>query len=120
MARHKTTYLPPPPPHFPPPAPAPTRRLAELLLRAAGELILVGFCILGIVVTASWVISGYSLDRRYAQRPPPPIERVDRIDRPVWQWRCWRDERHYPGARLCEQVPTWAAPRRYPARWDDI
>jgi hypothetical protein len=100
--------------HAPPVTPAAGPRLFAQLATAVGELLAVAIGVVGIVTIVGWVVTAHDASIRARQAQAPPFERVDRIDRSVW--RCWWDDRYR--ARLCEQVPTWAAPRRYPARWE--
>jgi hypothetical protein len=109
MAKTKIVQAPPAPV-----APPASPRALQIVLTALGELLVAGLVVAGAAVVINWLIVGIDVRNRMASRPPPPpYERVDRIDRPAW--RCWWDSRYQ--ARLCEQVPMSAAPRRYPARY---
>jgi hypothetical protein len=61
------------------------------LISAAGELVIIAACVLGLVTAGSWLIAGAELRSRSAQPPSPP-------SREVWYW--WWDRRY--GGDICE------------------
>jgi hypothetical protein len=88
VAKHKTvTHL---PPSAPPPSPAPAPRLVAQLLTAAGDLVVLGACVLGFVTAVGWLIAGAELRSRSAPAHPP-------------RWVCWIDRRY--GEEMCEPIP---------------
>jgi hypothetical protein len=93
MAKHKSSI------HLPPPS-APAARLAVQLLTAAGEILIVAACVLGLVTAGSWLIAGADLRSRSARQPPAPQV-----------WHCWWDRRY--GGDICEPPYRLPPVRRY-------
>jgi hypothetical protein len=91
MAKHKSSI------HLPPPPAAPAPRLAVQLLTAAGDLVIVAACVLGLVTGISWLIAGADLAGGFARQPPAPRE----------VWHCWWDWRY--GGDICKPPyrPGW-------------
>jgi hypothetical protein len=76
MAKHKTvTHL---------PAPPSSPRLAAQLVTAAGELIVVGLAVVGIVVVFNWLMDSPDVRRRLAPRQRPDL--ICFNDRRTGEW----------------------------------
>jgi hypothetical protein len=89
VAKHKTiTHLPAAPP---PPAP----RLVAQLLVAAGELLVLSVCVVGVVTVVGWIIAW--TDRRAPGVQRPPLEQARLV--------CWIDRRY---GEMCE--PAYRSP----------
>jgi hypothetical protein len=85
MAKHKTvTHL--------PAAPPAAARLSAQLFTAAGELIMVGVAVVGIVTVVGWVIAGAELRRDLKPREHLPAPREIIL-------HCWFDRRY---GEICE------------------
>jgi hypothetical protein len=95
MAKHKSSI------HLPPPPAAPASRLAVQLLTAAGELVIIAACVLGLVTAGSWLIAGAELHSRSARQPAVPRE----------VWHCRWDRRY--GGDICEPPYRLPPVRRY-------
>jgi hypothetical protein len=102
MAKHKSSIHLPPPPAAPASPSAPAPRLVIQLLTVAGDLMIAGVCILGLVTAVDWLTTGAELRSRPVRQPQPAPREV---------WHCWWDRRY--GGDICEPPHRLQPSQRY-------